>query len=291
MRWLLVLLASVLLSCPAPQDTRVVIDQTHDNLHEVFEGQQTYLAFYELLVDEGYPVDLWESSEPIEETWLTLVGCPAWLCGIEVPRADIDVLVFPLPLLGMRNAFYQSFVEQWVAEGGALLLIGDHWPNMRAVNPMAELFGARFRLTDSIVGDGVSHCVPGETSCPVGQLTFLPTDNVFVPMFHGVEYLTTYAGTSIESLGADIEAWVTTGEMGFQTIGTQTPRNNEIVVGLIRHGDGVVVLAAEAAMFSCRQWPGFPVGWCPDDPSPAGDYNDNFVLNMFSRLRLEKLLP
>jgi hypothetical protein len=289
MRRLALLLALCAGCFAAPEQTQIVFDYNHDNRHRIFDGNQAYLALYELLEAEGYPIELWENSSL--EQWVSLVGCPAPTCDPPIPRAEIDVFVEAMPQILFANAFYLAWLEQWVAEGGVLFLITDHFPFAGKMNRLAGMFDVRFRNTNSIVGDGTTHCPPGVELCLAGRISFLETElpSLFAG---GVEFVTTYAGTSVfpTDAGVDWHPILRLGE-GFTTQSFGDPRDGEVTLAFARHGEGAVVFASEAAMWSCGEGPEFQLGWCDSNPIDDGPHNDRFVLNLFEYFRVRYVRP
>jgi hypothetical protein len=286
----LIALCTMACNVPLPEDVNVVIDQSSDNVHRIFEQPHTYQAFHDLLVDEGYNVNVWMEGETFQTTWATLVGCPASLCGEDIEPADIDVLVVSTPRDNLGNPFYLGWAEQWVAAGGALILIADHWPHTAPIRPMAAQFGAAFEHTGVIIGDSVTHCADGESWCDSDKISYKREDAPMSSLFVGTPFVTTYGGTSIEDLGAN-GGIIPLLQLGspFRTYGTQNDRSGEVTMAMIRHGSGLVILAAEAAMWSCGQGGivSFPIGWCPENAGLHGKHNDKFIKNLFMTLRLE----
>jgi hypothetical protein len=273
----------------SPEQTQIVFDYNHDNRHRIFDGNQSYRALYELLEAEGYSIELWENS-PFEQ-WVSLVGCPAPTCDPPIPRAEIDVFVEAMPQVLFGNGFFLAWLEQWVTEGGVLFLITDHFPFAGQINLLAGMFDVRFQDTNSIVGDGATHCPPGVELCLPGRISFLESE--LASLFAGsVEFVTTYAGTSVfpTDAGVDWQPILRLGE-GFTTQISGEPRDGEVTLAFVRHGEGAVILASEAGMWSCGESPEFSIGWCDSNPIDDGVYNDRFVLNLFEYFRVLYVSP
>lgn len=281
----LVLLLALCTGCFAtPQQTQIVFDYDHANRHRIFDGNQGFLALYELLEAEGYPIELWEDAS--FEQWVSLVGCPPPTCDPPIARAEIDVFVEAMPQVVFANAFQLAWLEQWVSEGGVLFLITDHVPFAGRINTLAGMFGVEFRDTDPIVGDGALHCPPGVTLCLPGRISFRQAE---LPVFFagGVEFVTTYAGTSVfpTDPAVDWHPILRLGE-GFTTQLSGEPRDGEVTLAFVRHGQGAVLFASEAAMWSCGEGPEFTLGWCDANPIDDAPHNDRFVRNLFDYFRV-----
>jgi len=108
---------------------RVVIDQAHHNLHTI-EGH--YKPFAKLLVNDGYQVE--PGTSPFE--------APA-LRGVAVLVVSNALGSTTTPPTG-TPAFTSSecdVIQQWVKDGGSLLLIADHKPFGEAAYDLAIRFG------------------------------------------------------------------------------------------------------------------------------------------------------
>jgi hypothetical protein len=115
---------------------RVVIDAAHLN-HDTADG--SYLPFAELLRRDRYTVE--SNLEAF-----TLEG---------LDRVDVLVIVnamheqsetdwAPLPSLAAFTEAEVAVLEQWVREGGSVLLIADHMPLPGHAESLAAAFGVRF---------------------------------------------------------------------------------------------------------------------------------------------------
>ena len=109
---------------------RVLFDEAHNNFHK---ASGRYKPFADLLANDGYEVT--PAREPLTRAAL----------------ASYDVLVIAnaRPLHRPRGLEVESAfsveecdaVHDWVRDGGALLLIADHWPFSTAARELAGRFG------------------------------------------------------------------------------------------------------------------------------------------------------
>lgn len=274
------------LTACSPADTKVVFDQSHANRHGVGPGEN-YEAFRLLLEGEAYPVEVWSPEETSLLTWAGLLGCPS--CDPPIPRNDVDVLIEAMPQQYVANGFVLRWVEQWVREGGVLLLITDHADHPLYVNLLAARFGLEFANVSAVYGNGFSHCPPGVVSCPKSSISYPPEASGLPLLFGGGTHVTTYGGSYVRVLDPGLEtlSLLRLWQPGFHPqYEPQEDLEGESTLLLAWFGQGAVVAAAEAAMWSCGTGTGMVVGWCADSTLKDGEFNDDFILNLFRWLSL-----
>lgn len=130
----------------AAYQPRVLFDEAHQNIHTV-EG--TYAPFADLIASDGYAV----LSNEDEFSKELLSGC--------------EILVVCNPR-GKEEKYLPAFteaecdaVEQWVSNGGSLLLIADHYPIGSATEILAARFGVS--MSKGFTNDSV-HCDPASVT-------------------------------------------------------------------------------------------------------------------------------
>jgi hypothetical protein len=255
----------------------VAIDAAHRNFHTADGG---YAPFAKLLRADGFTVV--SNDVPF---------APA-------PLAEIDVLVIanamheqskdawaPLPNYSAFTDSEIAAVEQWVREGGSLLLIADHMPLAGHAEALAAAFGIRFQ--NGFAFDAVRN----------GRITFRRADGSLTAtaIANGrtaaerVDSVTTFAGQAfrldpgLESVPLLVFAdgyELFLPSVAFQ-FSEQTPRisaANLLQGATVRHGRGRIAVFGEAAMFSA-QLAGpdrLPMGM--NAPDARGNYR--FALNV-----------
>lgn len=108
---------------------KVLFDEAHKNHHQI---ETTYKPFATLITNDGCSVK--STDKPIDNTAL----------------ANIDVYIIATAMgkedPGDKSPFTQNEVdqlEQWVKDGGSLLLITEHFPFGLAMSPVLNKFGVQ----------------------------------------------------------------------------------------------------------------------------------------------------
>jgi hypothetical protein len=114
---------------------RILLDEAHNNFHTM-DGR--YRTAVRLLEADGFRVDA--LRHPIGPETLA----NADLLLIANALADENVRSWRLPTPSAFSPKEIAAVEEWVAGGGALLLIADHMPFPGAAAELASGFGAHF---------------------------------------------------------------------------------------------------------------------------------------------------
>ena len=124
-----------LLWAQAPSARRVVLDEAHHNIMATASGG--YRPFVSVLTDAGFSVTpnrLPLRPERLAAADIVVIANPN---GAD-ERAPVDNRAAP--------AFTEpeiEAVEEWVKDGGGLLLVTDHYPTGVAARPLAERFGVK----------------------------------------------------------------------------------------------------------------------------------------------------
>jgi hypothetical protein len=120
---------------------RVLVDEAHHNFHTMSGG---YAAFAALLRSDGYdvgPLRARIAREALRGCRILVVANALGDSSMSSPRADQAAF----------DSLECEAADEWVRDGGSLLLIADHYPCGGAARPLAERF--RVWLSDGIVGD------------------------------------------------------------------------------------------------------------------------------------------
>lgn len=258
---------------PAGSGPIVLVDEAHYNFHTV-DGR--YAPFAHLLRADGFTV------APNRDT----------LTPAALQRANVLVIANALPdtqnwVVPTRSAFSEkevAAVEQWVKEGGALLLIADHMPFAAAAADLAAAFGILFQ-------DGYA-VRPTDFS---GLHVFRRSDQTLAhdaismgrTPDESIDSIMTFTGQAFRAL-RPVRALLTidtTLTLFFPSqtngISAETPRIPAVGFlqgAALRHGKGRVALFGEAAMFTA-QLAGpdrLPMGM----NHPAAGQNGQFALNV-----------
>jgi hypothetical protein len=251
----------------------VLLDEAHFNFHTM-DGR--YAPFAKLLRRDGYVV----KANSAKFTRDALDGAQVLVIANALAKQNQSNWQLPTPSAFTRQEIHE--VEQWVSDGGSLLLIADHMPFPGAAQELGSVFGVRFlngfalpqvrggamrfdrsnrQLHDHAITRGRDETERIEWVC-----TF--TGSAF-QIGEGCQRLLEF-GPDVESVQPEI-AWRFSDDM---------PR--EDVEGwcqgaVSRHGKGRVAVFGEAAMFSAqRSGPqGRPFGM----NAPEAAQNEQFLLN------------
>lgn len=126
----------VKLTSSVKSNSTVCIDEAHNNLHTKETG---FAAFSRLLTVNGFQVEKVD-SEIIHNRILN--GCDIFVIANSLHYTNLGNWSLPNP-----SAFSPKEIDEineWVSEGGRLLLIADHMPFAGAANALAKSFGFEF---------------------------------------------------------------------------------------------------------------------------------------------------
>lgn len=257
----------------------VLIDEAHRNMHTA-EG--SYKPFAELLRRDGYVV------RPSEVPFTPETLARADILVIANALSEQDTEAWELPTPSAFSPDEITVVQNWVDDGGALLLIADHMPWPGAAAELAEAFGLLF-----INGDVGEFCV----GCAGYRITFERANDSLVshPVTNGrspserVEHVITDTGQAFrQSPGTRVEPLMVLGDEAVlvmpqdwreeRTEATPSLSAAGWYQGVVlRRGAGRVAAFGEAAMFSAQVGSdGEPMGM----NDPEADQNHQFVLNV-----------
>lgn len=258
----------------------VFIDGAHYNLHQIQTG---FLPLARLLQADGYSV------QPIDSTITTaerLKNCDVLVIANALNPINIGNWVVPNP--SAFTAQEIEIIEQWVTNGGSLLLIADHMPFGGAVQDLGKALGAEWL-------NGFSGAV-GRTWPPNTFYTrnnTLKTWGTGLPQY-SIDSVATFTGSAIKlPQGAEAILQFTTTDTAYMCdtawrfVNAQKQSLEGYVQGgVYTHGKGTVAVFAEAAMFTAQLVNNgqLKVGF----NSPKAPQNAHFVLNIFHYLARNK---
>lgn len=159
---------------------KVLFDEAHKNHHQI---ETTYKPFATLITNDGCSVK--STDKPIDNTAL----------------ANIDVYIIATAMgkedPGDKSPFTQNEVdqlEQWVKDGGSLLLITEHFPFGLAMSPVLNKFGVQ-------VHNGYAEDTLLNNKDVRDALLFTKSKgnlNPTHPILDKVERLNTFTGSSVK---------------------------------------------------------------------------------------------
>ncbi|MEO1167300.1 MAG: hypothetical protein AAFW97_01180 [Pseudomonadota bacterium] len=259
------------------QGPLVLVDEAHGNYHTI-DGN--FQAFAELLRNDGLRVQ--GSDQPITVELLENVD----IFVIANALSGGHDAEWHLPIPSAFSAEEIAVLDQWVRDGGALLLIADHMPFPGAAADLAEAFGVIFI-------NGFARGPDPDTR----TLTFDLSSGLLAdhPLIRGrndaegLDSVTSFTGhafravTPVEVLMRMPDDWVVLLPSEAWEFEDDTPRVSArglIQGAVLRHGSGRFAVFGEAAMFTAqsrvRDGETVRVGMnSPDAPN-----NRQFVLNV-----------
>lgn len=234
---------------PAGKGPAVLIDEGHNNFHTA-EGR--YKPFADLLSKDGYRV------YPLSDKFTkeSLQKADILVIANALHKSNLKSWTLPTP-----SAFTEkeiSAVEQWVGNGGALLLIADHMPFPGAAKELAAAFGFTFN-------NGFAF-VPGKDkpgtrfSREDGSLRDHPITRGSAPD-EKIDFVVTFTGQAFQG-PAEAEPLLVFGKSGYSLMPRRAWEFNEdtprISVegwfqGAVReYGKGRIAVFGEAAAFTAQ---------------------------------------
>lgn len=252
----------------ATRHPRLGFDQGHREHHS---PSNSYRPFAELMRHDGFEV------EPIEGA--TTADALRKIDVLAIVTAEGANATNDAPAFTEAEC---DAIERWVAGGGSLLLVVDHYPFGSAAAPLARRFGVEIHggmTLDEVNSDHAS----GDDS----QLVFSRDNHLLAdqPLTRGVNRVVTFTGTALRG-GTPI---LLLGETAVNRPATATVRGDDVNVTygnpqpargwsqavILEHGRGRVAVLAEAAMLSAQLDRKRPVGM----NLPNTD-NRQFALNL-----------
>ena len=179
----------------AARSRRILLDEAHHNLYA--SAASGYRSFVRLVTDEGFSVTANRApfdAARLAATDILLITNPTG-AGAEAPVEQRASAAF--------TGSEIDAVHQWIASGGALLLVTDHYPTGAAAQSLAERLGVHLSAAWT---DDLAHRRTLPTYGPVfGYLVFARADGLIGdhPIMSGrdrserVETVSTTTGGSI----------------------------------------------------------------------------------------------
>ncbi len=228
----------------------VLIDESHCNFHT---EAGRYEPFAELLRRDGFTV------EPMT----------AGFSARSLATADVLVVANAMPeercdrwKLPTASAFGQDEVEaldEWVEQGGSLLLIADHMPFPGAAEDLAHAFGLVFISGYVRPDEGGSQIRFERALGTLGEHAITRGRSEA----EQVEAVVSFTGQGFRAIGA-VESLLTLPAETIIRLPSKHSKINEktpsfsaegLLQGVVlRHGEGRVAVFGEAAMFSAQEY-------------------------------------
>lgn len=119
---------------PFNSGTVIYIDQAHNNFHTY---DQRFKPFSDLVRNDGFEV------QPFTQTFSasSLADVKILVISNPVNNANTPEVNWVSPILSAFTSDEITAITEWVADGGSLLLIADHFPFPGAVEELAAEFG------------------------------------------------------------------------------------------------------------------------------------------------------
>lgn len=238
------------------QHPRVLFDDAHYNAHSV---RGNYRPFARLLENDGYTVA--RNTKPFSAAMLS--GVAVLVIVNAAGGSNPKLFGFNLPPLrkGRRDA--PAFapdeiraVREWVANGGSLLLIADHYPFGPSASGLAETFGVTMH------GGYAEAPPPYRPPEDSGAIEFSRANGLLpdMPITNGrdrserVERVLSFTGQSL-----DVPRGAPLLELPSDAVEYVPPPPNfheqpsgRLQAAALQYGKGRVVVAGEAAMFTAQ---------------------------------------
>jgi len=210
---------------------KILFDEAHKNHHKI---ETTYKPFATLISNDGCVVT--STDKPIDNTLLskTDIFIVATAMGKEDP--------------GDKSPFSQSEVdqlEQWVSNGGSLLLITEHFPFGLAMKPIFDKFGVQ-------VHNGYTEDTLLNNKEVRDALLFTKANgslNPTYPILDKVDRLNTFTGSSVKG----DSTWTQL------LIFTPNAQNFNVKVGVKKSGGDITTSVEYADFYSAK---GYSQGIC-----------------------------
>lgn len=261
MRPLILLFLLPALAACASESRLVVLDEAHNNVHTM-DGR--YRPFAELIVADGYVVV--PNSQPFTPEKLSGVGL------LVIANARSAGEEAPLEERG-RPAFTDAeadVIRDWVREGGALLLVTDHYPIGGANQNLARRFGVE--MSNGWTEDPENrHTAPQE-------IVFSREDGLLAehPITREVHRVVTFGGQSLQG-PAESVSLLRLGPSAMDRLqdGRRIPAAGRSQGIALNFGRGRVVVLADAAMLTSQTSEAGTIGI-----TVPGFDNRRFALNL-----------
>lgn len=275
---LLLLVASVATAVSAmgteSRKPRVLIDAAHHNFHTA-EGRYAPLAT--LLRSSGFEVDSAAVLSPeLLKTTDVLVIANA------LHASNVDRWALPIaPALSEGEI---ALLANWVANGGSLVLIADHFPFPGAVENLAAKFGFRLLNGFAIRSDAAAEDIFELGSNSLRRHEHITGLDLKPPVtriaaFTGSAFEAPAAAQPLMVLDENYALWLTTRAWDFRPDTPKRHAGGLLQGATLSFGKGRFALFAEAAMFTSQTAPDGQTSIGFD--APVARDNRAFVINVF----------
>lgn len=254
---------------------KVLFDEAHKNHHRI---ETTYKPFATLITNDGCSVK--STDKPIDNS--ALANTDVYIIATAMGREDP----------GDKSPFSQvevNLLDQWVNNGGSLLLITEHYPFGLAMSPILNKFGVQVHngyTEDTLLNNRVVRDALLFTKSK-GNLN--PTH----PILDKVERLNTFTGSSVKGDSTWTQLLIFTANAQNFNVKVDVKKNGGDITTSVEYADfysakgysqgickqyghGKIVVLAESAFLTAQfDKNGFKYGM----NSPNED-NKQFVLNL-----------
>jgi len=259
----------------------VCLDEGHNNFHTL---DNRFWAFGELLRRDGYVVESTKSkfTTDVLHPCSILVIANAQLAG------DWDTYPYPTPSAFTPEEI--ATVQNWVQEGGALLLIADHMPLAGVAQALAAAFKVEFNNGFALKGykdeSKRDAAFDLQTIFRIQDFTLaqhaitegrtLEESVSYVRSFTGQAFLAPAAAEPILILPQDFISLMPEKAWQFGPGTKKIPVGGWLQGAVMKYGAGRTAFFGEAAMFTAQLSDLKPIGM----NAPQAEQNSQFVLNL-----------
>ncbi|HRI58958.1 MAG TPA: hypothetical protein PK228_04530 [Saprospiraceae bacterium] len=219
----------------------VTVDAAHNNFHTL---DNRYGPFGKVLAGDGYRM----RSNAIPVSPIVLNECRIFVISNPLDSSNIGQWRLPTP--SAFSAAEITAINDWVKNGGRLLLIADHMPFAGAAQALAQSFG--FKFLNCFAFDNRERSFErfhrGNQSLADNELT------------RGVDTVVTFTGSAFK-IPKEAKPILTLKNytLSLPVVAWQFEENTPVVAGdgfsqgaYMEYGKGKVVVMGEAAMFSAQ---------------------------------------
>jgi len=252
----------------------VYIDEGHQNFHTMGGG---FSPFAKLLQQDGYQV------KPLQQSPLVDIpeDCDLLVVSNALNESNVGYWVVPNTSAFTKDEI--AIIEEWVADGGKLLLIADHMPFAGAANDLAKAFGFTYQNGFARFGEQLGN--PAVFSRENDKLLASPpTEGANESEY--IERVTTFTGSAftIPENASPVLKFTEDDTSLNPDTAWRFNENTPMVVledhyqgAIMDYGDGKLAVFGEAAMFTAQLSQNGRKFGMNSDYAPG---NAQFVLNL-----------